>query len=83
MFDSDDLLPSGAFLLLSREGSVHVWLGAQHTQSLAPGDEPHAAAARVAATAAAGGVPVPADAPVLVELAGSESSAFWSNFREG
>ena len=80
LFDSDDLQPGHAFLLLSGEGSVHVWLGAQHTQQLAPGDEPQAAAARVAAAAAAGGVPVPAGACVQVELEGAESAAFWSAF---
>jgi hypothetical protein len=80
LFDSDDLLPSGAFLLLSSEGSVHVWLGAAHAQQLAPGEEPQAAAARVAAAAAAGGVPVPAGASVQVELEGAESAAFWSAF---
>ncbi len=80
MFDSDDLLPSGAFLLLSAEGAVHVWLGAAHTRLLAPGDAPQAAAVRVAAAAAAGGVPVPAGAAVHVELEGAESAAFWASF---
>ena len=80
LFDSDDLQPSGAFLLLSPDGPVHVWLGANHTQQLAPGDAPEAAAARVAADAAAGGVPVPAGACVQVELEGAESAAFWTAF---
>jgi hypothetical protein len=80
LFDSDDLQPSGAYVLLSAEGSVHVWLGAEHAQQLGPGDAPQAAAARVAAAAAAAGVPVPTGAPVQLELDGSESAAFWTAF---
>ena len=76
-------MPNGAFLLLTAEGGVHVWLGAQHTQRLAPGDAPHAAAARVAAAAAAAGVPVPAGAHARVELEGTESPEFWSAFGTG
>ena len=67
-------------MLLSAEGSVHVWLGADHAQQLGPGDAPQEAAARVAAAAAAAGVPVPTGATVQVELDGRESAAFWNAF---
>ena len=67
-------------MLLSAQGSVHVWLGAEHAQQLGPGVAPQAAAARVAAAAAAAGVPVPSGAQVPNPIARCDS--FWLGWRK-